>query len=834
MDAGDAHYNALTSALYWVLVILWLAILSLYVNHLLRAQRSDKAVSVLLVILALDAFRSLIESTYFGFFFNSLYGFLPAGIHDQLSQPHLVIIPKLLNVAVALVILALLIRYWIPRELKQRAQQTADLESARQDADIKRRRAEQESLKRQSILNAISDGIVISDNEGRIAAVNDGMQRVFGYDIEFLRGKETLLLHNSEEEFPPITPLLDGEGPTAPKRAYEACYRRGDGSLFTGETIRSLVRDPDGNVTGFVTVIRDISQRKLNERRLTMAAQVFTHAREGILITDDAGKIIEVNEAFEDITGFSRDEAMGKNPSFLSSGQHSAEFYAAMWDELKKNDYWSGEFFNRRKDGSLFVELITISAIRDANEAVQQYVGLFTDITRMKEHQKQLEHAAKFDSLTDLPNRILLGDRLSMALSQSQRRGSKVAIAYIDLDKFKAINDRLGHAAGDLFLVQLSRQMKTALRETDTLARIGGDEFVALIGDVADKTECAVLLRRLSEAIKTPVTINGEALSVSASIGVTLYPEDSCDADQLLRHADQAMYAAKQNSSHDLEFFDVSEGYNLDLRRALLSEVRQALLRQEFRLFYQPKVHLPSGELLGAEALIRWEHPERGLLKPAEFLPDVETSPLSVEIGDWVIAEALSQMNEWLETGLRVPVSVNVGAMQLQAPDFTEKLTLALARHEALDPSCLELEILETRALADLEATSRIMKACRRLGVRMALDDFGTGYSSLRYLKFLPAEVLKIDQSFVKGMLSDRDDKTIVMAIIGLGETFDREVIAEGVETAEHARELLRLGCGRAQGYAIAHPIPASDFAAWVDGWNNGGAALFTALKQGN
>ncbi|WP_439101443.1 putative bifunctional diguanylate cyclase/phosphodiesterase [Congregibacter sp.] len=818
MEANDAIYNALTSALYWVLVVLWLVILSLYISHLLRARRADRAVKVLLVILALDALRSLIESTYFGFFFNSLYGFLPAAIHDQLSQPGLVIVPKLLNVAVGLIILVLLIRYWIPRELEHRAKQTADLETAREDAETKRRRAEAERLKLESILNAISDAIIILDANGRIVAMNAGVQTVFGYDIDFLQGSEFQVLYDSDED-----PLHHGrieaqEAGAGQAQAFEVNYQRQDGSLFTGETIRSVVLDPDGKITGIVAVIRDVTERKLNERHLRLAARVFTHAREGILITDDLGSTVDVNAAFQDITGFSRDDVIGKTPSLLSSGQHSAEFYADMWGALESSGHWSGEIVNRRKDGSLLVTHMTISAIYDDAGQEQHYVGLFTDITRMKEHQKQLEHVAKFDALTDLPNRILLGDRLSMALSQSARRNTQVAIAYIDLDNFKVINDRHGHSVGDAFLVRLSAQMKVALREIDTLARIGGDEFVVLISDVSDKSECTLLLRRLSEAIKTPVTIDGEQLSVSASIGVTLYPEDNGEVDQLLRHADQAMYAAKQNSSRDLEFFDVHEGQDLDKRRILLGEVRQALIQGELRLFYQPKVHLATGALLGAEALIRWEHPRKGLLKPAEFLPGVETSSLSIELGDWVINEALAQAEKWIDAGLRVPISVNIGAMQLQASDFTDKLSAALRRHEGLDASILELEILETRALADLEASSGTMHECRRLGVRIALDDFGTGYSSLRYLKLLPADTLKIDQSFVKGMLSNRDDKTIVTAIIGLAKTFDREVIAEGVETTEHAEELLKLGCNRAQGYVIAHPLPAADFTAWAHG----------------
>lgn len=567
-----------------------------------------------------------------------------------------------------------------------------------------------------------------------------------------------------------------------------------------------------GNV---VIAHENITQRKQAEEKLQLAANVFTHAREGILITDAAGIVIDVNDTFTHITGYSREEILGKKPSLLSSGRQGQEFYTALWHDLTSIGHWSGEIWNRRKNGEIYAEMLTISTVRDTSGHTQNYVGLFIDITSMKEYQQQLEHIAHFDVLTNLPNRVLLADRLQQAMLQTQRHKHSLAVVYLDLDGFKIVNDTYDHETGDELLVAISKRMKVALREGDTLARIGGDEFVAVLGGLEQMADCEPILERFLQATADPVIINDNTLQVSASIGVTFYPQDSVDADQLMRHADQAMYIAKQAGKNRYHLFDILQDAAIKIQRESLENIRQALKKAEFVLYYQPKVDMQTGNIIGAEALIRWQHPERGLLPPGDFLPVIENHPLSVDLGEWVIDTALTQMSIWNASGLNIPVSVNVGARQLQQRNFVTQLATLLGKYPHINPGDLELEILETSALADIAEVSAIMHACREIGVRFALDDFGTGYSSLTYLRHLPADTLKIDQSFVRDMLVDPDDLAIVNGVIGLAAAFHRQVIAEGVETLAHGKLLLSMGCVLAQGYGIARPMPAEKIPDW-------------------
>jgi diguanylate cyclase (GGDEF)-like protein len=504
----------------------------------------------------------------------------------------------------------------------------------------------------------------------------------------------------------------------------------------------------------------------------------------------------------------------------LSSGRHEKAFYQEMYQALQSKNHWYGEVWNRRKDGQVYAEMLTISAVRDGHGHIKNYVSMFFDITAIKEHQKQLEHIAHFDALTNLPNRVLLADRLYQAMVQSQRRSKLLAVAYLDLDGFKLINDTHGHEAGDQLLIAVSASMKQALREGDTLARLGGDEFVAVLADLSEASESAATLTRLLGAAAKPVQFGGYLLQVSASLGVTFYPQvEGVDADQLLRQADQAMYQAKVSGKNRYHVFDAEHDRSVRGHHESLEGIRRALERNEFALYYQPKVNLRTGQVMGAEALIRWQHPTKGLLTPAQFLPVIEDHALAVGVGEWVINAALAQMAQWKAGGLYLPVSVNVGARQLQQDHFVQRLCDILALHPLVKPSSLELEVLETSALEDLDRTSRVIEACGKLGVRFALDDFGTGYSSLTYLKHLPVTLIKIDQSFVRDMLDDPDDLAILEGVIGLARAFRRQVIAEGVETVAHGTRLLQLGCDLAQGYGIARPMPAADLVPWVASW---------------
>ena len=583
---------------------------------------------------------------------------------------------------------------------------------------------------------------------------------------------------------------------------------------------RVVNRDAKGAPLRMIGIDTDITGRKLAEEKLQLASNVFTFAREGIAITDADGTILEINNAFSLITGYRREEVIGRNPSMLNSGRQDKAFYTAMYQDLKTKDHWYGEVWNRRKDGEVYAEMLTISSVRDAHNHIKSYVSMFFDITAIKEHQRQLEHIAHYDALTGLPNRVLLADRLHQAMAHAQRREQLLAVAYLDLDGFKLINDTHGHQAGDQLLIAVATSMKQALREWDTLARLGCDEFVAVLADLSGAGDSAKTLTRLLAAAAKPVQFGNYNLQVSASLGVTFFPQaEGVDADQLLRQADQAMYQAKVSGKNRYHLFDAEQDRSVRGHHESVEGIRHALEQGEFVLYYQPKVNLRTGTVMGVEALIRWQHPVKGLLAPAQFLPVIEEHALAIRMGEWVIDAALVQLTNWQALGLTLPISVNVGARQLQQEHFVQRLCDLLAMHPLVAPSMLELEVLETSALADMERTSRVMKACAKLGVNFALDDFGTGYSSLTYLKHLPVTLIKIDQSFVRDMLDDPDDLAILQGVISLASAFKRQVIAEGMETLAHGTRLLLLGCELAQGYGIARPMPGGEIADWVAHW---------------
>ncbi len=514
-------------------------------------------------------------------------------------------------------------------------------------------------------------------------------------------------------------------------------------------------------------------------------------------------------------------------------------FANALQDAITKGESFDTELeMLTHKGRKIDVRAICTVTLENGRPAILN--GVFQDISDQKVAQLALEYAnreleytnraleniAHYDALTQLPNRVLLADRLQQAMTRTQRSELIMAVAFLDLDGFKAVNDKYGHAVGDKLLISLAQQMKNALREGDTLARIGGDEFVVVLTDLHHTSECEPLLKRLLQAAAKPVQVDDLALEVSASIGVTLYPQDGSDADQLLRHADQAMYVAKQAGKNCYHLFDIAKDVAVKHQRETLEHIRSALYNKEFVLYYQPKVHMRTGKIIGAEALIRWQHPQYGLLPPAAFLPVIENHLLSIELGEWVIETALDQMIEWEVMGLDIPVSVNIGAIQLQQSNFAERLEELLHRHPAANPRNLELEILETSALEDINQVSAVINACKVLGVSFALDDFGTGYSSLAYLKRLPAQMLKIDQSFVRDMLEDTDDLAIIKGIVGLATAFHRTVLAEGVETIAHGEILLAMGCELAQGYGIAKPMPAAALPDWAKTWRPDSAWL--------
>ncbi|WP_240538315.1 bifunctional diguanylate cyclase/phosphodiesterase [Rhodoferax sp. PAMC 29310] len=566
--------------------------------------------------------------------------------------------------------------------------------------------------------------------------------------------------------------------------------------------------------------VSDIRARKQAEAKLLLSASVFGNTHEGIMIINADANIMDVNDAFTRITGYSRSEAIGQDSHMLRSDRQDAAFYESIWRDLTEKGHWSGEMWSRHKSGELFAQLSTVNAVRDEQGMTQHYVAVFSDISAAKAHQAQLEHMAQFDALTQLPNRVLLADRLELAMVQAQRRGQQVAVVYLDLDGFKSINDRHGHGVGDQYLITVAAAMHGTLREGDTLARIGGDEFVALFIDLASAESCVSMLARLLEAAAAPVQLGALLLQGSASMGVTFYPQSrGIEADQLMRQADQAMYQAKMEGKNRYHLFDAEQDTSIRGHHETLDRIRLALAQSEFVLHYQPKVNMRSGQVIGAEALIRWQHPEKGLLAPAAFLPVIEDHPLAVDVGEWVIDATLTQIGLWQAVGLELAVSVNLGARQLQQSNFVARLQFLLGKHPKVSSAHLMLEVLETSAMADIGQVSQVIEDCAKMGVMFALDDFGTGYSSLTYLRRLRVAQLKIDQSFVRDMLDDPDDRAILQGVISLAAAFKREVIAEGVETVAHGTVLLQLGCELAQGYGIARPMPPEQMPTWVATW---------------
>ncbi len=601
-------------------------------------------------------------------------------------------------------------------------------------------------------------------------------------------------------------------------QTYRMRHRQGHW-IWVEDRLRAR-RDADGQVIELIGSHTDCSERMDQEQRLRLNASVFKHAREGIIICDVQANIVDVNPSFTRITGYTREQVLGRNPRLLQSGRQDEAFYREMWRSLVQHGAWEGELLNRKATGESYSQYSTLSAVRNEAGKPTHYVAVFADITEKKAYESRLFQLAYFDELTRLPTRGLMTDRLRQALGQLRRGHGALSVAFLDLDGFKDVNDGQGHAAGDRLLTEVARRLQACVRDGDTVARFGGDEFVVLLLNHETQPAHDPLLHRLLHAAADPVSIEGVQVQVSASIGVCVcYPDGDADADQIIRQADHAMYAAKLAGKNRYEVFDSRIDDRTRSHQHLRERITQGLLDGEFVLYYQPKVSMRTGELQGVEALIRWRHPEQGLLAPGAFLPATEGHPVELALGRWVLAEAACQVERWLAEGRPVPVSVNISADHLLAPAFVEELADLLRRHPGLPPQSLELEVLESTALEDVERASDVLMRCARLGVRAALDDFGTGYSSLTYLKTLPTHTLKIDQSFVRDMINDPDDLAILQGVLDLARVFRRQVVAEGVETETHGLMLLHLGCELGQGYGIARPMPAADVLPWAQRW---------------
>lgn len=549
------------------------------------------------------------------------------------------------------------------------------------------------------------------------------------------------------------------------------------------------------------------------EAELTRYATVFTSSSEGMLITDAAGTIIAANPAFSRITGYTLDEVIGHSPGLLNSGRQDAGFYRRMWSAINSRGQWQGEIWNRRRNGSVYPEWLSISAVHGEDGKVLNYIGIFSDITERKEAEARILHLAHHDPLTNLPNRALLQDRLQQVLLQARRHKRGVAVLLLDLDRFKTINDILGHESGDGLLLQITERCRSTIRDTDTLARLSGDEFVIVLQEVDGAHDAALIARKILDEVALPCQLGEHRITVTASIGIALYDQDGGTPSALLRNADAAMHRAKEAGRNGFEFFSAEMNTSSLGQLLLENQLRGAADRGELLLHYQPKECAISGRLLGLEALLRWQHPELGLVAPGRFIPLAEEIGLIGTIGEWVLGEACRQQRAWLDAGLDiVPVAVNLSAQQLAQQNIVSQISNAI-NDAGLAPEVIELELTETMLMRDIDRNIHTLIRLRDMGVRLSIDDFGTGYSSLNYLRQFPVNALKIDRSFVSDISAEGNEGKIASAIIGMAHSLGLEAIAEGVETEAQRSFLVAQGCHQLQGYLIGRPVPAGELA---------------------
>jgi diguanylate cyclase (GGDEF)-like protein/PAS domain S-box-containing protein len=654
--------------------------------------------------------------------------------------------------------------------------------------------------------------------DGKFRYVNPGFAQMHGYAsaAELIDQVQVLDLVAEEDVLrvsEQINRRLSGE---ETKAHYVFTARHKDGRPIQVEVYgQSFVHQGHPAVLGLSL---DITARKKAEEELRIAAIAF-EAQDGIMVTDAKTVIQRVNKAFTRITGYSEQEAIGNTPRLLQSGHHDGKWYGGMWEAIVRDGYWQGELCNRRKDSLLFTERLTISAVKDPDGAVTHYVGSLSDVTRQREAESQAQHLAYFDALTDLPNRRLLYDRLEHALSWSARGHEHCALLFIDLDNFKRINDTIGHRAGDGLLVQATQRMKTAVREGDTVARFGGDEFVVLLEDLgSDVTQAALHAGQIGEKLRKTMAdqyeIDGHSFYCTASLGVTLFIGRENSIESILMHADLAMYKAKEDGRNTLRFFEETMQTELAKRTALESELRIGMAKSQFVLYYQPQLDRAS-TTVGAEALLRWNHPQRGLLFPAEFIPLAEDSGLIVPLGQWVLDSACARISAWATSPAtrELVLAVNVSARQFAQENFVEQVLQSLQQAGA-DPSRLKIEITESMVLADINDTFRKMGALKSAGITFSLDDFGTGSSSLSYLTRLPLDQIKIDKSFVDDLPDGVQDAMVAQTIITMARGLGLNVVAKGVETDAQWEFLMRHGCDTFQGFRFGTPVEIERFEA--------------------
>ncbi len=654
--------------------------------------------------------------------------------------------------------------------------------------------------------------MLVDPADGQIVEANPAACTYYGRSMAQLRASGFAALGTCDAHGQPID---ISRGWVGERRHVEGQQRLPDGQTQEVEIYSAPVRVA-GSTLLFL-IVHDVSQRKRVEEALRLAAAVFEFTRDGVLITDLVPRILAVNRAFTEVTGFTEAEVRGQSPAVLSSGRQDAAFYAAMWASLGETGHWQGEIWNRRKDGEVYPEWLRISLIHDERGAPSHYVGVFTDISQLKQSEARLESLAHYDPLTGLPNRRLVESRLQQALARARRHAQRVAVLFIDLDRFKAINDSLGHAVGDDLLVAIGERLKQRLREEDTLARLGGDEFVLLVEAVPHLEDAAVVAQSLIERLQEPFRLSaGHEVYIGASIGISFFPDDANDAAALIQYADVAMYQAKGQGRNTYRFYTKALTDSANRRLALETRLRQALSRDEFVLHYQPIVAADDRRLLGLEALVRWEPSGLETVSPCDFIPVCEETGLIVPLGEWVLHKACEQLKAWLDAGCRpIFIAVNLSVRQLRYPDMARHIYETLQAVD-LAPNLLQLELTESSTIDQGEKAVAALDELKALGLRLAIDDFGTGYSSLAHLKRFQVDRLKVDRTFVHNLLRDHNDRQITVTIIEMAHSLQLEVIAEGVETAEQRDWLASVGCDAFQGFLFSPPLTAEDAWEWM------------------
>jgi diguanylate cyclase (GGDEF)-like protein/PAS domain S-box-containing protein len=659
--------------------------------------------------------------------------------------------------------------------------------------------------------HASPDGLLITRlADGCLIEANEGFTRITGYELGEADHRTTLDLGiwvNPADRDHMVKAIREEGG----LRHYTAPIRSKDGSLRICELSAQPL--PVGGEACILTIARDVTDRQKMQEELLQAATVFESTAEGVMITDTQQRILAVNRAFTTITGYEEHEALGQTPRLLASNHHERGFYVDMWDQLNREGHWQGEIWNRRKDGETFPEWLTINAVRNPEGQITHFVGVFADISPLKQAQARLDYQAHHDPLTGLPNRVLFESRLRQALAACEREGHEGAVLFLDLDRFKHINDSLGHPIGDVLLKSIATRLGNQLGRNDTVARLGGDEFIILLPHLRHPEEAQQLAERLLACFNAPFETQDHEFFISASIGISRFPEHGSDTATLVKNADAAMYQAKSKGRNRVELYTRDLTFQATERMALENELRRALERHELCLYYQPKLCLRSGRLIGAEALLRWQHPLFGDISPERFIPLAEENGFILTLGDWVISEACRQMREWQDQHAPFgPLSVNLAGAQLRQPGIVQRIDQQL-RSAGVPAERLQLEITETFIMSQAEEALAVLHALKDLGLQLAIDDFGTGYSSLSYLKRLPLDIIKIDKSFVRGLPHEQEDAAIARAIIALGHSMQLTVIAEGVETPAQEAFLRAEGCEQIQGYIVSRPVPADVFA---------------------